>query len=91
MVRHYAQIKTNLQNAMLLDLPSKSHLEVTIERFTRPSPIRPMDMFDLNYASAMSIFGLLLTYLIVLFQFKASDNYLPSDMDLSKCNSTYNM
>ena len=92
MVRHCVQIKTNLQNALLLELPSKSHLEVTIERFSMSSPIRPMDMFDLNGGSAMSILGLLLTYLIVLFQFKVSDNFLPSigtEMLNSNSNSTY--
>ena len=65
---------------LLLDLPSKSYLEVTIERYSRSSPIRPMDTFDLNSGSAMSIAGLLLTYLIVLLQFKVSDNFSPSSV-----------
>ena len=60
---------------LLLDLPSKSYLEVTIERYSRSAPIRPMGIFDLNSGSAMSIAGLLLTYLIVLFQFKLTDNF----------------
>ena len=92
MVRHCAQIKTNLQNALLLELPSKSHLEVTIERFSMSSPIRPLDMFDLNASSAMSIFGLLLTYLIVLFQLKVSDNFMPSNgTAMPSSNITYKM
>ena len=72
---------------LLLDLPSKSYLDVTIERYSRSSPIRPMDIFDLNSGSAMSIAGLLLTYLIVLFQFKVSDNYTNVE-SMSKFDST---
>ena len=62
---------------MLLDSESKTYLEVTIENFSKSAPLRPRNTFGLNYASGLSILGLLLTYLIVLFQFKVSDNFSP--------------
>ena len=34
---------------------------------------RPLDMFDVNYATAASLIGLTTTYVIVLLQFKLSD------------------
>ena len=47
-----------------------SHL---IEEFSRTSVIRPMDVFDMNYATATSVYGIVLTYIIVLLQFKLSN------------------
>ena len=41
--------------------------------FSSRAPIRPMDVFDMNYASGASILGLMLTYMIILLQFKLSD------------------
>ena len=90
MANHYSQIKTNLQNALLFELSSKTHLEVAIERFSRAAPIRPMDVFDLNLASGASILGLLVTYLIVLFQFKIGDNFAPTEGGIERQNSTCN-
>ena len=79
---HYAHIKTNLQRAMLLDSESKTFLEVTIENFSKSAPLRPRNTFGINYASGLSILGLLLTYLIVLFQFKVSDDFSPNVTDM---------
>ena len=41
-----------------------------LSSYTSRAPIRPMDIFDLNYASGASITGLILTYMIILLQFK---------------------
>ena len=64
------------QNTLLRELPSKArhNLEVAVERFSKPAPIRPLDVFNLNLASGASIVGLILTYIIVLLQFKVSED-----------------
>ena len=41
--------------------------------FSSRAPIRPMDVFDMNYSSGASIMGLILTYMIILLQFKVSE------------------
>ena len=76
-----AKIKSNLQNAMLLDLPSKTQktVEVAIERYSKSAPIRPMDMFNLNVANGASLAGFMLAYLLVLYSFKFGDNFLDKD------------
>ena len=70
-----SKIKINLQNALLLELPSKTrkHVKIALERFSTSAPIRPKDMFDLNLASGASIAGMVLTYIIVLYSFKFGD------------------
>ena len=52
----------------------RAQAEVLIDRFGRAAPIRPLDVFDVNYATAASVSGLILTYVIVLLQFKMSDS-----------------
>ena len=52
----------------------RCQLDVLITRYSNPGPIRPLDMFNLNFASAASSAGLLLTYLIVLMQFRAGES-----------------
>ena len=51
----------------------RAGMRVLISRFDNPSPFRPMDVFDMNFGSAASVAGLILTYVIVLMQFKMSD------------------
>ena len=41
--------------------------------FSSRAPICPMDVFDMNYSSGASIMGLILTYMIILLQFKVSE------------------
>ena len=36
--------------------------------------MRPQDLFDLNLSTLASLFGLILTYIIVLGQFKVGEN-----------------
>ena len=50
----------------------RMRLALLIERFSLPSPIRPLDMFDLNRASLLGINNTILTYLVILLQFKGS-------------------
>ena len=50
----------------------RRELALLIERFSLPSPIRPLDMFDLNRASLLGINNTILTYLVILLQFKGS-------------------
>ncbi len=38
--------------------------------FARPAPLCPMDIFSLNRASAASVTGLVVTYMVVLLQMK---------------------
>ncbi len=38
------------------------------------APIRPLDVFNLNYSSGVSSVGVMVTYLIVLLQFKTGGN-----------------
>ena len=44
-----------------------------IEDFSNESPLRPLDIFCLNRSSAASHAGLMITYLIVLLQFKQGE------------------
>lgn len=39
----------------------------------RRCPIRPKDIFSLNHSTLASLSGLILTYIIVLIQFKVAD------------------
>ena len=50
-----------------------ARIDVLIEQFSG-SPITPMDIFNLNYASALTLAGISLTYIIVLLQFKQGDD-----------------
>ena len=45
-----------------------------IDRFGSSAPLRPKDIFDVNFASAASLAGLVVTYVIVLLQFKLGDS-----------------
>lgn len=49
------------------------NLEVVIERFSSRPTIRPMDCFNLNLSTGVSLAGLLITYIIVLLQFRIGD------------------
>ena len=49
-------------------------LDVLIDKFSKHSPFRPLDMFDANFATLASLAGLAFTYVIVLLQFKIGDS-----------------
>ena len=41
-----------------------------ISLYSNTTPIRPWDTFDLNYSTTLSINNTVLTYLVILLQFK---------------------
>ena len=57
------------------ELSAKEEIEmdVLINKFSKPSPFRPLDMFDANFSTLASLGGLSFTYVIVLLQFKIGD------------------
>ena len=77
---HFSAIKENLEDFSIyftnkLDEEEMRRLDILISRFSsRDSPIRPCDVFNLNTASFYSIGGTILTYMIVLLQFKLGVN-----------------
>ena len=60
----------NFRSKIVLDHPVK----VLIARYsaTTTSPMRPCDVFNMNAANFVAIGGIILTYIIVLLQFKHS-------------------
>lgn len=55
-----------------LELPEdqKFRLSLLLERFGVSAAIRPYDIFDLTFSFGMSLLGMILTYLIILLQFR---------------------
>ena len=49
-------------------------VDVLIDKFSKHSPFRPLDMFDANFATLASLAGVAFTYVIVLLQFKIGDS-----------------
>ena len=75
----YARIRSSLESASIsfaekLDLKEQRQLEVLISHFSAASaPIRPCDVFNMNTSNFVSVGGLIITYLVVLLQFKLTD------------------
>ena len=65
----YAKIRDRLQDIQIYEANDDVILSVLIDRFSRP-PIRPWDLYDLRFSSGLSMDGLIVTYVIVLLQFK---------------------
>ena len=59
--------KSNLSIAEMEDT------ELLIQGLSNTMPIRPLGAFSLDRSSALSTVGLVVTYLIVLLQFKTSE------------------
>ena len=75
-------IKFILENLLMEHLTSLSEidrtkLKILIKRFDDPAPIKPKSSFDLNLPTAISAAGLIVTYLVILVQFKQSNIGLP--------------
>lgn len=49
-------------------------LHLLINQYDDASPIRPKDTIDLNYNTELTAAGLMLTYMVVLLQFKIGEN-----------------
>jgi hypothetical protein len=74
----FARVKKSLQDlfiakANILTAKERAQMDVLTERYSKDSPMRPMGVFSLNRASGTSISGLILTYIIVLLQFKSGE------------------
>ncbi len=74
----YANIRRNLQKIVVagatdLSLRELSQYEMLVDWFAKSSPIRPKDMFNLNFSSAATICGIVMTYMLVLVQFKVEE------------------
>ena len=50
----------------------RRELNLLISLFSNPAPIRPWDLFDLNHSTTLSINNTVLTYLVILLQFKGT-------------------
>ena len=50
----------------------RRELNLLISMFSNPAPIRPCDTFDLNHSSTLSFNNTILTYLVILLQFKGT-------------------
>ena len=75
----YARIKQNLDHISIniadnIKPKEERQLEVLISHFSCPCPVRPCDIFNMNSANFVSVGGLIITYLIVLMQFKLSNS-----------------
>ena len=66
----------------MMKVSEKNKMDILILRFSKNGPIRPLDIHNLNYASAASLIGLLVTYIIVLMQFRAVETC----EDCANCN-----
>eukprot|EP00094_Tigriopus_californicus_P012420 TCALIF_12006-PA protein Name:"Protein of unknown function" AED:0.32 eAED:0.32 QI:0/0.5/0/0.66/1/1/3/0/427 len=76
--RQTTKARRNLQKYVshkfwTLSAESANNYELQVKYLSKPAPIRPMDIFDLNWSSALSLNGLMLTYIIVLLQFKLGE------------------
>ncbi len=56
-------------------LGQRRHLEAILDHFSSSvtSPLRPFDAYDVNLNSAVSLVTVIITYMIVLLQFKIGD------------------
>ena len=75
----HARIRQNLESISIrfagkLERKEERQLEVLISHFSATtSPIRPYAVFNMDTANFVSVGGLIITYLIVLLQFKLGD------------------
>ena len=67
--------RMRMDNAKRLTAEETLEVDTLVDwlSFSSRAPIRPMDVFDMNYSSGASIMGLILTYMIILLQFKVSE------------------
>ena len=56
-----------------LDDRQRRELAVLTGLFSNPAPIRPCDTFNLDHSTTLSILNTILTYLVILLQFKGTD------------------
>ena len=69
----YLEIQDRLDKLLFLDGindKQRRELEFLVRRFSVRAPIRPLDMFDMNSANFAVISNIMMTYVIILMQFK---------------------
>ena len=69
----YVAIKDWLGQLLMMDgITDKQRrgIEFLVNQFSIRSPIRPLDMFDMNYANCAVLNNIMFTYTIILMQFK---------------------
>ena len=58
-------------------------LGLLVGHFEVQSPLRPMDIFNLNRSSSASVAGLVITYMIILLQMKLGEGRPPNSLTAS--------
>ena len=69
----YFEIHERMDKLLLLDgisIKQRRELKFLVKRFSVRAPIRPLDMFDMNSANFAVISNIMMTYVIILMQFK---------------------
>lgn len=69
----YAEVHDELGKLLMSDGifdKQRRELEFVVSRFSIRSPIRPLDMYDMNYANLAVLSSIMFTYNIILMQFK---------------------
>ena len=69
----YSEIHERMDKLLLLDgisIKQRRELKFLVKRFSVRAPIRPLDMFDMNSANFAVISNIMMTYVIILMQFK---------------------
>ena len=55
------------------DTETESQLQILIELMNKPAVIKPLQCFELNWGTGLSIIQILITDLIILLQFRVSE------------------
>ncbi len=75
----YAKVREQLQRERTRQSDRLSHkvlakLDLLLSRLAQhASPLRPLGVFSIDRATAVSLAGVILTYMVVLLQFKVGD------------------
>lgn len=71
------ECRANLKRMNILLAPltpvQEKQMEMILSRFSEPVAWSPMDLFDLSQSSSMMVHSVIVTYLVVLIQFKGSE------------------
>ncbi len=62
-----------MKSSSRLDAADERRLDTLIEFLSCPSPLRPLDIFNVNLSSGVALLGLILTYMIILLQLKLGE------------------
>ncbi len=74
----YRAVRKNLQDLKIrfatqtLPVETEVELDTLVDRFETSGPIAPKNVFEMNYSSSAALVSTIVTYLIVLIEFKSS-------------------